>query len=147
MCLCMHVCTYITFINTYNMGAGEKGQGGISTPTMLLLLLSGPAPNPCEANGGRGPCSHLCLINYNRTISCACPHLMKLHKDNTTCYGRKPPPLTATGKLRLKVRSEVPAVKQRNDRKRGSATSQCRRKEPQLPGPDMVSSQFSTCGA
>ncbi|XP_058529110.1 prolow-density lipoprotein receptor-related protein 1 isoform X2 [Ochotona princeps] len=44
------------------------------------------APNPCEANGGRGPCSHLCLINYNRTVSCACPHLMKLHKDNITCY-------------------------------------------------------------
>lgn len=73
---------------------------------MLLLPLSGPAPNPCEANGGRGPCSHLCLINYNRTVSCACPHLMKLHKDNTTCYGRKPsPPLTVTGKLRLKERS------------------------------------------
>uniref|UniRef100_H9H785 LDL receptor related protein 1 n=1 Tax=Monodelphis domestica TaxID=13616 RepID=H9H785_MONDO len=44
------------------------------------------APNPCEANGGRGPCSHLCLINYNRTVSCACPHLMKLDKDKTTCY-------------------------------------------------------------
>ncbi|NXK69843.1 LRP1 protein, partial [Sylvietta virens] len=44
------------------------------------------APNPCEANGGKGPCSHLCLINYNRTLSCACPHLMKLDKDNTTCY-------------------------------------------------------------
>uniref|UniRef100_A0A8B9CK99 LDL receptor related protein 1 n=89 Tax=Aves TaxID=8782 RepID=A0A8B9CK99_9AVES len=44
------------------------------------------APNPCEANGGKGPCSHLCLINYNRTLSCACPHLMKLDKDNMTCY-------------------------------------------------------------
>lgn len=52
--------------------------------------LPHPAPNPCEANGGRGPCSHLCLINYNRTVSCACPHLMKLQKDNTTCYGRSP---------------------------------------------------------
>uniref|UniRef100_A0A8V5GXX3 Uncharacterized protein n=1 Tax=Melopsittacus undulatus TaxID=13146 RepID=A0A8V5GXX3_MELUD len=46
------------------------------------------APNPCEANGGKGPCSHLCLINYNRTLSCACPHLMKLDKDNVTCYGK-----------------------------------------------------------
>uniref|UniRef100_A0A669BG50 LDL receptor related protein 1B n=1 Tax=Oreochromis niloticus TaxID=8128 RepID=A0A669BG50_ORENI len=35
-------------------------------------------PNPCEKNDGRGPCSHLCLINYNRTASCTCPHLMKL---------------------------------------------------------------------
>uniref|UniRef100_A0A8V5GXQ8 Uncharacterized protein n=1 Tax=Melopsittacus undulatus TaxID=13146 RepID=A0A8V5GXQ8_MELUD len=49
------------------------------------------APNPCEANGGKGPCSHLCLINYNRTLSCACPHLMKLDKDNVTCYGKDLP--------------------------------------------------------
>ena len=68
---------------------------------MLLLSPAFPAPNPCEANGGRGPCSHLCLINYNRTVSCACPHLMKLHKDNTTCYGRRPP-LQSRGKPRLK---------------------------------------------
>uniref|UniRef100_A0A674JJU7 LDL receptor related protein 1 n=1 Tax=Terrapene triunguis TaxID=2587831 RepID=A0A674JJU7_9SAUR len=47
------------------------------------------APNPCEANGGKGPCSHLCLINYNQSSSCACPHLMKLDKDNTTCYELK----------------------------------------------------------
>uniref|UniRef100_A0ACB8EN16 Exosome complex protein n=1 Tax=Sphaerodactylus townsendi TaxID=933632 RepID=A0ACB8EN16_9SAUR len=49
-------------------------------------LASSLAPNPCEANGGKGHCSHLCLINYNRTFSCACPHLMKLDKDNATCY-------------------------------------------------------------
>ncbi|XP_069042806.1 low-density lipoprotein receptor-related protein 1 isoform X2 [Lepisosteus oculatus] len=44
------------------------------------------APNPCAANGGKGPCSHLCLINYNQTLSCACPHLMKLSPDNHTCF-------------------------------------------------------------
>lgn len=55
---------------------------------MSLSPVPFAAPNPCEANGGKGPCSHLCLINYNRTLSCACPHLMKLDKDNTTCYGR-----------------------------------------------------------
>lgn len=67
-------------------GAGPVGSlDGLDFP-------SPPAPNPCEANGGRGPCSHLCLIDYNRTVSCACPHLMKLHKDNTTCYGRPPEP-------------------------------------------------------
>uniref|UniRef100_A0A4W5QCD1 EGF-like domain-containing protein n=1 Tax=Hucho hucho TaxID=62062 RepID=A0A4W5QCD1_9TELE len=44
------------------------------------------ASNPCEVNGGRGPCSHLCLINYNRTASCACPHLMKISADNFTCF-------------------------------------------------------------
>uniref|UniRef100_A0A8C6WZR3 Low density lipoprotein receptor-related protein 1Bb n=1 Tax=Neogobius melanostomus TaxID=47308 RepID=A0A8C6WZR3_9GOBI len=36
------------------------------------------ASNPCAENDGRGPCSHLCLINYNRSASCSCPHLMKL---------------------------------------------------------------------
>ncbi|XP_062842266.1 low-density lipoprotein receptor-related protein 1 isoform X2 [Trichomycterus rosablanca] len=45
-----------------------------------------PAPNPCAANGGLGPCSHLCLINYNQTFSCSCPHLMRLSSDNQTCY-------------------------------------------------------------
>uniref|UniRef100_A0A8C4Z0G3 EGF-like domain-containing protein n=1 Tax=Gadus morhua TaxID=8049 RepID=A0A8C4Z0G3_GADMO len=44
------------------------------------------APNPCAANEGLGPCSHLCLINYNQTFSCACPHLMKLGEDRHTCY-------------------------------------------------------------
>ncbi|XP_072571437.1 low-density lipoprotein receptor-related protein 1-like isoform X1 [Paramormyrops kingsleyae] len=44
------------------------------------------APNPCAANDGKGPCSHLCLINYNQTFSCACPHLMKLGSDTHTCY-------------------------------------------------------------
>ncbi|XP_045081182.1 low-density lipoprotein receptor-related protein 1-like [Coregonus clupeaformis] len=44
------------------------------------------APNPCAANDGMGPCSHLCLINYNQTFSCACPHLMKLGADKHTCY-------------------------------------------------------------
>ncbi|XP_078716677.1 prolow-density lipoprotein receptor-related protein 1-like isoform X3 [Lampetra fluviatilis] len=43
------------------------------------------ANNPCGDNGGRGPCSHHCLINYNRTAACACPHLMKLQPDKRTC--------------------------------------------------------------
>uniref|UniRef100_A0A8C9TUU4 Low density lipoprotein receptor-related protein 1Ba n=1 Tax=Scleropages formosus TaxID=113540 RepID=A0A8C9TUU4_SCLFO len=47
------------------------------------------ASNPCEANDGRGPCSHLCLIGYNRTAACACPHLMKLSPDNTSCIALK----------------------------------------------------------
>ncbi|CAB1328019.1 unnamed protein product, partial [Coregonus sp. 'balchen'] len=47
------------------------------------------ASNPCEASGGRGPCSHLCLINYNRTASCTCPHLMKISADNFTCLTLK----------------------------------------------------------
>uniref|UniRef100_A0A8C5A5R6 EGF-like domain-containing protein n=1 Tax=Gadus morhua TaxID=8049 RepID=A0A8C5A5R6_GADMO len=47
------------------------------------------ATNPCEANEGRGPCSHLCLISYNRTASCTCPHLMKLAPDQLSCFALK----------------------------------------------------------
>uniref|UniRef100_A0A667YNG9 LDL receptor related protein 1 n=1 Tax=Myripristis murdjan TaxID=586833 RepID=A0A667YNG9_9TELE len=43
------------------------------------------APNPCATSDGKGPCSHLCLINFNQTFSCACPHLMKLQPDKRTC--------------------------------------------------------------
>ncbi|XP_061081754.1 low-density lipoprotein receptor-related protein 1B-like [Conger conger] len=43
------------------------------------------AANPCEANEGRGPCSHLCLINYNQTATCSCPYLMKLSPNNRSC--------------------------------------------------------------
>ncbi|KAF5890990.1 low-density lipoprotein receptor-related protein 1B-like, partial [Clarias magur] len=42
-------------------------------------------PNPCGSNGGRGLCSHLCLISYNGSASCACPYLMKLSPNNYTC--------------------------------------------------------------
>ncbi|CAH0403273.1 unnamed protein product [Chilo suppressalis] len=38
--------------------------------------------NPCENNGN---CSHLCLIDAPRTRTCACPHLMRLRTDGTTC--------------------------------------------------------------
>ncbi|XP_012505827.1 PREDICTED: low-density lipoprotein receptor-related protein 1B-like [Propithecus coquereli] len=46
------------------------------------------SPNPCSANDGKGPCSHMCLINHNRSAACACPHLMKLSSDKKTCYGK-----------------------------------------------------------
>ncbi|XP_058248902.1 low-density lipoprotein receptor-related protein 1B isoform X4 [Hemibagrus wyckioides] len=45
--------------------------------------------NPCEENSGRGPCSHFCLIDYNRTASCACPHLMKISPNNHSCVALK----------------------------------------------------------
>uniref|UniRef100_A0AAY5EZH7 EGF-like domain-containing protein n=1 Tax=Electrophorus electricus TaxID=8005 RepID=A0AAY5EZH7_ELEEL len=47
------------------------------------------ASNPCGANGGRGPCSHLCLIDYNRTAACSCPHLMKISPNNRSCVALK----------------------------------------------------------
>uniref|UniRef100_A0A667ZSN6 EGF-like domain-containing protein n=1 Tax=Myripristis murdjan TaxID=586833 RepID=A0A667ZSN6_9TELE len=51
------------------------------------LQIFHPTSNPCEENDGRGPCSHLCLINYNRTASCTCPHLMKLSPNKQSCFG------------------------------------------------------------
>ncbi|XP_051787046.1 low-density lipoprotein receptor-related protein 1B [Erpetoichthys calabaricus] len=47
------------------------------------------ASNPCAANNGRGQCSHLCLISYNRTAACGCPHLMKLGTNKKSCYELK----------------------------------------------------------
>ncbi|XP_031438138.1 low-density lipoprotein receptor-related protein 1B isoform X1 [Clupea harengus] len=47
------------------------------------------ASNPCEGNDGRGPCSHLCLIDYNRTASCTCPHLMKVAANRRSCTALK----------------------------------------------------------
>ncbi|XP_046973357.1 prolow-density lipoprotein receptor-related protein 1 [Vanessa cardui] len=40
------------------------------------------ATNPCVANGN---CSHLCLIDGPAERVCACPHLMRLARDNLTC--------------------------------------------------------------
>ncbi|XP_062600838.1 low-density lipoprotein receptor-related protein 1-like [Saccostrea cucullata] len=41
------------------------------------------SPNPCAVNNGN--CSHLCLISYNNTVGCVCPHLMELAADKKTC--------------------------------------------------------------
>ncbi|CAB3364278.1 Hypothetical predicted protein [Cloeon dipterum] len=41
------------------------------------------AKNPCGDNNGG--CSHLCLISFNQTFKCACPHVMKLDDDQKTC--------------------------------------------------------------
>lgn len=56
------------------------------SPHLLSFFLA--APNPCATSDGKGPCSHLCLINFNQTFSCACPHLMKLQPDKRTCKGK-----------------------------------------------------------
>uniref|UniRef100_K1QFX2 Low-density lipoprotein receptor-related protein 1B n=1 Tax=Magallana gigas TaxID=29159 RepID=K1QFX2_MAGGI len=42
-----------------------------------------PWRNPCAVNNGN--CSHLCLISYNNTVGCVCPHLMELAADGKTC--------------------------------------------------------------
>ncbi|XP_076313100.1 LDL receptor protein 1 isoform X3 [Tachypleus tridentatus] len=39
--------------------------------------------NPCADNNGG--CSHLCLLSFNDTYRCHCPHLMRLDKNEKTC--------------------------------------------------------------
>ncbi|XP_050691158.1 prolow-density lipoprotein receptor-related protein 1-like isoform X1 [Eriocheir sinensis] len=40
-------------------------------------------PNPCKENNGG--CSHLCLLSFNGTRQCNCPHIMGLGPDDKTC--------------------------------------------------------------
>ncbi|XP_068223129.1 low-density lipoprotein receptor-related protein 1 isoform X3 [Palaemon carinicauda] len=40
-------------------------------------------PNPCAKNNGG--CSHLCLLSFNGTYQCNCPHIMSLGPDEKTC--------------------------------------------------------------
>lgn len=94
--------SFIILVYIYIAGhiAGQTGNCSIFFFLFRSLVLS--APNPCDGNDGRGPCSHLCLINYHQTFSCACPHLMKLGTDRHTCYGNiPPPPFTVLGPLAL----------------------------------------------
>lgn len=44
----------------------------------------GSGKNGCAANNGG--CSHLCLLSFNNTFRCNCPHLMHLGEDGRTCY-------------------------------------------------------------
>ncbi|KAK5614742.1 Exosome complex protein [Crenichthys baileyi] len=65
----------------------STGERANRTNTMVYHPSRQPqAPNPCAAKDGKEPCSHLCLINYKQTFSCACPHLMKLGPDKRTCF-------------------------------------------------------------
>lgn len=75
-----------------------------SLTSAITSFLFPPAPNPCAQVDGSSPCSHLCLINFNQTFSCACPHLMKLQPDKRTCKGQEEterPPVDPSKKPRL----------------------------------------------
>uniref|UniRef100_A0A4W5QI25 LDL receptor related protein 1 n=1 Tax=Hucho hucho TaxID=62062 RepID=A0A4W5QI25_9TELE len=71
-------------INQNHTVTFQTGKANQSKPH--CHLPNRQTPNPCADNDEMGPCSHLCLINYNQTFSCACPHLMKLGADKHTCY-------------------------------------------------------------
>lgn len=44
-----------------------------------------PYTNPCSGPEQNGGCSHLCLLNENRTRTCACPNNFQLTVDGKTC--------------------------------------------------------------
>ena len=43
--------------------------------------------HPCQFENGN--CSHLCLLGFNQTKKCGCPHVMKLSDDQLTCTESK----------------------------------------------------------
>ena len=47
----------------------------------------GTAPHPCTMDNGG--CSHLCLLGYNLTRTCACPHIMSLSQDGVNCESNR----------------------------------------------------------
>lgn len=82
-CFILSYCFIRIYLNYYK----KQSFKCLSFPPRSLASLS--APNPCAQADGRSPCSHLCLINFNQTFSCACPHLMKLQPDKRTCKGEE----------------------------------------------------------
>ena len=59
----------------------------ISLPYDIRIIHPSRQPtttsHPCRFNNGG--CSHLCLLTGSQEFKCACPHVMKLHRDNKTC--------------------------------------------------------------
>ncbi|KAG7228330.1 hypothetical protein INR49_009194, partial [Caranx melampygus] len=72
-------------LQVYHPSRQPQVANGYGVPGVYVGSREAPAPNPCATSDGKGPCSHLCLINFNQTFSCACPHLMKLQPDKRTC--------------------------------------------------------------
>ncbi|XP_059475497.1 low-density lipoprotein receptor-related protein 1 isoform X2 [Neocloeon triangulifer] len=61
-------------------------QRTLTQPFDIQILHPSRQPkvkSPCGVNNGG--CSHLCLLNFNQTYKCACPHVMKLDDDQKTC--------------------------------------------------------------
>ncbi|CAL1298011.1 unnamed protein product [Larinioides sclopetarius] len=75
--------------NKWNGTNVQVVQRAITQPFDIIVYHpsrqpKGTQPNPCKENNGG--CSHLCLLNFNNTRTCDCPHLMSLAADKKTCY-------------------------------------------------------------
>ncbi|XP_050504790.1 prolow-density lipoprotein receptor-related protein 1 isoform X2 [Diabrotica virgifera virgifera] len=73
--------------NKFTGGDVRVIQRTLSQPFDIKILHPSRQPtdgvNPCGTNNGG--CSHLCLIHFNKTYKCDCPHIMRLSEDNKTC--------------------------------------------------------------
>ncbi|GIY95885.1 low-density lipoprotein receptor-related protein 1B [Caerostris extrusa] len=75
--------------NKWNGTNVQVVQRAITQPFDIIVYHPSRQPkgnfsNPCKDNNGG--CSHLCLLNFNNTRTCDCPHLMSLAADKKTCY-------------------------------------------------------------
>lgn len=74
------------FSLTVNVHCGGMGT---SITKSLMVRVQGQTQqcNPCEANGGKGSCEHICYIANNEACvsACACPPGFSLNSDQRTC--------------------------------------------------------------
>ncbi|GFW79538.1 prolow-density lipoprotein receptor-related protein 1 [Trichonephila clavipes] len=75
--------------NKWNGTNVQVVQRAITQPFDIIVYHPSRQPrgnmtNPCKENNGG--CSHLCLLNFNNTCTCDCPHLMSLAANKKTCY-------------------------------------------------------------
>ncbi|XP_053386538.1 low-density lipoprotein receptor-related protein 1-like isoform X2 [Mercenaria mercenaria] len=72
--------------NKFNGSDVQIVQKSITQPFDLQVIHPKRQPamaNPCAVNNGG--CSDLCLLGYNGSVGCRCPHRKRLDKDNKTC--------------------------------------------------------------
>ncbi|XP_013411103.1 prolow-density lipoprotein receptor-related protein 1 [Lingula anatina] len=72
--------------NKFNGSSVHVIQRTITQPFDLHVYHPKRQPqfkNPCSDNNGG--CSHLCLLSFNGTVGCLCPHLYYLQPDKKTC--------------------------------------------------------------
>ena len=82
---------YFKQANKFNGSNVQIVQQTLTQPFDLQIIHPKRQPmykgnNLCAVNNGG--CSDLCLLSYNQTIGCRCPHRKRLDSDNKTCIGK-----------------------------------------------------------